>query len=101
MTPAPLALPHAEVQTFIVQNPLWSLEKGALSCTFELATFPKAIEFVGKVAAIAEAANHHPDIDIRWRKITLAFITHDAGNAITRLDTRLARECQIIAATMA
>ena len=43
-------------------------------------------------AKLAEAADHHPDIDIRWRKVTLKFVTHDAGNAITELDARLAKE---------
>lgn len=60
--------------------------------TFEAPSFLDGIAFVNDVAKLAEAANHHPDIDIRWRKVTLRLVTHDAGNAITENDTRLAHE---------
>ena len=68
----------------------WQEHDGKLTRTFELATFPDAVEFVRKVADIAEAQNHHPDIDIRWRTVTLAVNTHDQGGAITDKDHALA-----------
>jgi len=68
----------------------WQVYDGKLTRTFELASFPDAIEFVRKVADIAEAQDHHPDIDIRWRTVTLAVNTHDQGGAITDKDHRLA-----------
>jgi 4a-hydroxytetrahydrobiopterin dehydratase len=53
--------------------------------------FPTAISFVGRVAELSEAANHHPDIDIRYRKVRIALTTHDAGG-LTKLDFSLAQE---------
>lgn len=52
--------------------------------------FPEAIVFVNSVAALAEAANHHPDIDIRWNVVVLHLSTHSEGG-ITQADVKLAR----------
>ncbi len=83
-------LSDAELQAFLSKNPGWSVEGGMLVRTFEASTFLSGIAFVKKVAHVAEAADHHPDIDIRWRKVTLKLVTHDAGNRITALDTQVA-----------
>ena len=61
--------------------------------TFELPTFPDAIAFVGRIAERAEAADHHPDLDIRYRKVRVALSTHDAGG-LTELDFDLAAEIE-------
>lgn len=80
-----------ELQTFLAQHPEWKLEGGMIRRTYEAPTFLAGIDFVRRVAEAAEAANHHPDIDIRWRKVTLALVTHDAGG-LTWRDTKLAAE---------
>ena len=67
----------------------WAEVDGALERTFELATFPDAIAFVGRVAELAEAENHHPDIRIDYRRVTLRWWTHTAGG-ITDRDVELA-----------
>jgi 4a-hydroxytetrahydrobiopterin dehydratase len=67
----------------------WIDSQGALERTFELPSFPEAIAFVNRVAAVAEEANHHPDITISYRKVTLHWTTHSAGG-ITDLDYELA-----------
>ena len=67
----------------------WSLRDGALVRTVELASFPQAIEVVDRVAVIAEEADHHPDIDIRWRSLTFSCSTHSEGG-LTALDVELA-----------
>jgi 4a-hydroxytetrahydrobiopterin dehydratase len=67
----------------------WIDSQGALERTFELPSFPEAIAFVRRVAAVAEAANHHPDIAISYRKVTLRWTTHSAGG-ITDRDYELA-----------
>lgn len=90
----PLTKP--EVDAFLAAHPDWRLEGGALVRTYEARSFLSGIEFVNQVAKLAEAADHHPDIDVRWRKVTLRFVTHDAGNAVTGLDTRLASECDLV-----
>lgn len=93
-------LTEAQVKEFLAAHPEWRVEGGMLVRTYEAPHFLRGITFVEKVARIAETADHHPDIDIRWRKVTLRFVTHDAGNAITALDTRLAGECDLIFSTL-
>jgi 4a-hydroxytetrahydrobiopterin dehydratase len=70
--------------------PGWANEGGMLRKTFAHPSFPEAIVFVNAVAQLAEVANHHPDIDIRYSNITLALVTHDQGG-ITDKDVALAR----------
>lgn len=94
-------LTDSELQAFLAAHPGWRLEGGALVRTYEAPTFLRAIDFVTQVARLAEAANHHPDIDIRWRKVSLRYLTHDAGNRVTALDTRLAHESDVVFAAMA
>ncbi|WP_224246807.1 4a-hydroxytetrahydrobiopterin dehydratase [Hyalangium gracile] len=79
------------LQTFLAEHPDWKHEGGMIRRTYEAPAFLKGIAFVEKVAQAAEAANHHPDIDIRWCKVTLALVTHDAGG-LTWRDTKLAAE---------
>ncbi|HZS24187.1 MAG TPA: 4a-hydroxytetrahydrobiopterin dehydratase [Gaiellaceae bacterium] len=67
----------------------WIERDGALERTFELPSFPEAIAFVGRVADLAEAENHHPDIAISYKKVTLRWTTHSAGG-ITDRDRELA-----------
>ncbi|MFH5210661.1 4a-hydroxytetrahydrobiopterin dehydratase [Antrihabitans spumae] len=74
----------------------WSKVDATLTKTFERPTFPDAIEFVRVVAVEAESANHHPDIDIRWRKVTFTLSTHSEGG-LTELDVALARAIDRIA----
>ena len=57
----------------------WQLKDGALSKTYRLASFPAAIAFVTQAGFLAEAAAHHPDIDIRYNKVTFGLVTHDVG----------------------
>jgi len=67
----------------------WREEGGALVREFELESFPAGIEFVRRLADLAERENHHPDIDIRYRKVTVRWSTHSAGG-ITDRDRELA-----------
>ena len=73
--------------------PGWERQGDEIVKTFELPTFPEAIAFVARLADRAEAANHHPDIDIRWRNVRVALTTHDAGG-LTDLDFDLATEIE-------
>jgi 4a-hydroxytetrahydrobiopterin dehydratase len=71
------------------QHLSWSREGDVLVTTVKLHDFAAALAFVNIVGAAAEAANHHPDIDIRWNSVRLALTTHDSGG-ITLLDLALA-----------
>lgn len=78
-----------EIQTALNSAPGWSLTDGKLERTFEFPDFILAMKFVRQVADIAEDENHHPDIDIRYNKVKLALVTHDAGG-ITANDAKVA-----------
>lgn len=69
----------------------WTRDGVTIERTANLPSFPKAIEAVGKVAELAEAADHHPDIDIRWRTVTFRLSTHSAGG-LTEKDFSLASQ---------
>jgi 4a-hydroxytetrahydrobiopterin dehydratase len=67
----------------------WHYDGSAIRRTIALPSFPAAIRVVDRVAEVAEEMNHHPDIDIRWRTLTFACVTHSAG-AVTDRDATLA-----------
>jgi 4a-hydroxytetrahydrobiopterin dehydratase len=69
----------------------WQRDGDTIVRTAKLPSFPAAIEAVRDVAEIAEAHNHHPDIDIRWRTVTFRCSTHSEGG-ITDLDIELAEQ---------
>ena len=83
-------LSDAEIAQALAELSSWSLSGKTITRTFDCASFPEAVDFVGRVAVEAELANHHPDIDIRWRKVTFTLSTHSAGG-LTELDVQLAR----------
>ena len=72
-------LSQAEIASSLTARPDWRIERGELVRTFQFKTFPDAMVFVNKVAGMAEEANHHPDIDIRYNRVRLALVSHDAG----------------------
>ena len=69
--------------------PGWERDGDSIVWTVALPDFPAAISVVDEVAVLAERADHHPDIDIRWRNLTFRCSTHSEGG-ITRLDLDLA-----------
>ena len=70
-------------------HPEWALEGESIQRTFQFDDFAGSVGFVVRVGFLAEAADHHPDIDVRWNKVTLVLSTHDQG-ALTEKDTSLA-----------
>ena len=74
----------------------WEEVDGALQRQFELPSFRDAIAFVNRVADLAEQENHHPDIAISYRKVTLRWTTHSAGG-ITDRDRDLAGRTSTLA----
>lgn len=59
--------------------PGWQVEGNALTRTFELKSFPDAIAFVTRLAFDAEAGDHHPDVNIRYKRVTVSWSTHSEG----------------------
>ena len=82
-------LSDLEIQRALGRLPGWSRRGDALTKTYTFPTFADGIAFVTRVAKAADARNHHPDIDIRYTKITCLLTTHDAGG-ITESDLELA-----------
>lgn len=74
----------AEIDELCRQQPGWEHVGGELMRTFGFADFVTAMVFVNRVAALAEKLGHHPDIDIRYNKVRLGLVTHDAGGISTR-----------------
>lgn len=87
------------LNTALARTPWWTLKGGHIERSFKFGGFPAAIDFVNRVAEAAETANHHPDIDIRWNKVTLRLSTHSAGG-LTPLDFDLAAECDRLAGNL-
>jgi 4a-hydroxytetrahydrobiopterin dehydratase len=90
------ALSQAEIDKRLGTLPGWKVESGELTRTFQFKDFRAAMAFVNKLADAAEAAGHHPDIDIRYNKVRLALVTHDAGG-ITAKDFDLAARAAALA----
>ncbi|HZD87933.1 MAG TPA: 4a-hydroxytetrahydrobiopterin dehydratase [Gaiellaceae bacterium] len=67
----------------------WREQDGALVRELEFPSFREAIEFVNRLAELAERENHHPDVDIRYRRVTVRWTTHSAGG-VTDRDRELA-----------
>lgn len=80
-----------QIRTALGTIPEWKKSGPAITRVFVFKDFPKAVRFVTRVARLAEKAWHHPDIDIRWNKVTLTLTTHDQGG-LTEKDFRLARK---------
>jgi 4a-hydroxytetrahydrobiopterin dehydratase len=89
--PPTLKFPETKIPAALALVPNWQLQDGQIMRTYQFKDFPASIKFVQAVAAIAEQAWHHPDIDIRWNKVTLTLTTHDAGG-LTEKDFALARQ---------
>ena len=85
----PDALTQAELDEIIHRHPNWKLVSGKLVREWTFNDFVEAMAFVNRVAELAEAAGHHPDIDIRYNRVLLGLISHDAGG-IPRRDATMA-----------
>jgi 4a-hydroxytetrahydrobiopterin dehydratase len=83
------SLSEKEIQARLVSVPDWQIESHELVRTFLFKDFRSSLAFVNKVGDQAENVGHHPDIDIRYNKVRLALVTHDASG-ITQKDFEFA-----------
>lgn len=83
------AMNGSEIDAVLRAEPGWKLQDGTLVREWKFADFLKAMEFVNKIATLAEDAGHHPDIDIRYNRVRLGLVSHDAGG-ITERDAGMA-----------
>jgi 4a-hydroxytetrahydrobiopterin dehydratase len=82
-------LSTAAVEENLKHLPHWKLENGEIVRNLNFKNFVEAMSFVNGVAEKAEMAGHHPDIDIRYNKVRLALVSHDAGG-LTEKDFKMA-----------
>ncbi len=82
-------LSDAEIHRALEQLPGWKQNGNAIERGFQFENFVKAMEFVNRIAEAAEALNHHPDILINYRKVTLTLVSHDSGG-VTQRDIKMA-----------
>lgn len=78
-----------QVSALLATHPVWERVENEITATYTFADFNEAMGFVTRVALEAEKADHHPDIDIRWNKVTLTLSTHSEGG-LTLKDLTLA-----------
>ena len=88
-------LSDEDVASAMTELPLWRREGDTITRTVTAPDFLTGIGYVTKVATAAEDANHHPDIDVRWRDVTFRLSTRDAGG-LTRLDMVMAKQVDSI-----
>ena len=89
-------LSDEEITSALAGLPRWTRAGDSITLNVELADFRAAILYVGAVAYLAEQANHHPDITVRWNQVTLTLSTHSAGG-LTSADTALAGRISALA----
>jgi 4a-hydroxytetrahydrobiopterin dehydratase len=91
----PQRLGADELTSGLLRIPSWSRSGDVISRAIAYPSFLAAIEAVNRIATVAEEADHHPDIDIRWRTVHLSLTTHDVGG-LTELDLDLAGQIDAI-----
>ena len=86
-----MLLTEDEIDGALRGLPEWTRAERSISASYQFAGFPGAMAFVNHVAGMAERANHHPDIDIRWNKVLIRLSTHSDGG-LTDKDFALAEQ---------
>jgi 4a-hydroxytetrahydrobiopterin dehydratase len=97
MGTGPRRLGHAETLVQLQDLPGWEVVAGALHARFDAPDVPAAVGLVADVFDEAEQMDHHPDTDIRWRRVRFALSTHSVGG-VTQLDVELAHRIEAAAA---
>ena len=80
----------------LTELPGWERTGDEIVRTFDCGDFPAAIAFVVRVGFLAEAKDHHPDLDVRWRRVKIALTTHDVGG-LSDWDFELAAQIDAVA----
>lgn len=82
-------LTASEIELALQNLPGWASHGSSIERVFQFGNFVEAMQFVNRIAAAAEAANHHPDILINYNRVTLTLVSHDSGG-VTRRDIQMA-----------
>lgn len=90
-----MQLNDAQITDALKSVPEWTRDGNAIVRRFSLKSFPAALVFASTVGHLAEAADHHPDILIQWKHVTLTLSTHSVGG-LTEKDFDLARQIDVL-----
>jgi 4a-hydroxytetrahydrobiopterin dehydratase len=93
------ALEGSALETAVAKLPGWKVEGGTLTRTFSFPNFVEAMGFVQSLGVEAEQKQHHPDLDIRYNKVRVGLVTHDAGG-ITAKDLAMAETAETLASPL-
>jgi 4a-hydroxytetrahydrobiopterin dehydratase len=93
-------LSEQQLRDLLIELPEWALDDGKLVRHWTFPGFVEALAFVNRVAQLAEEAQHHPDIDIRYNRVKLALVSHDVGGISAR-DVGMARQLSAAFPTIA
>ncbi len=86
-------LSDEQVSIYLRKLPKWKFEQDHLVKTFQFAKFADSIQFVNQIAELAEHANHHPNIDIRYNQVKVSLTTHDK-QGVSGKDFSLAQQIE-------
>ena len=90
-------LPPAEIEAFLAASPNWTHGGDALRTTISFSAYLDGVAFVQQAALLAEEANHHPDLVLRWGAVDVILTSHDTGG-VTARDVNMARKIDELAA---
>lgn len=93
-------LTSQEIQERLKAHAGWTLDGSSIRKLYTFKSFPDAIAFVTRLAFDAQEADHHPDLQVSYRKVTVTWSTHDAGGLTTK-DFDGAKQSDMIASHMA
>jgi len=89
-------LSDEDISESLAGLPEWRREGDAIVRVFDRGDFVGAVEFLNSIVPVAEAANHHPDVAISWKDVTVTLSTHSEGG-VTGADIELASEIDALA----
>lgn len=90
------ALSQTDLNQALVSLAGWELDGDMITKTYQLPSYMAGLAFSSAVGTLCEARDHHPDLFIGWKKVTVSFTTHDAGSKVTQKDIDAAKAIEAI-----
>ncbi len=90
------ALSQTDLNQALVSLAGWELDGDMITKTYQLPSYMAGLAFASAVGTLCEARDHHPDLFIGWKKVTVSFTTHDAGSKVTQKDIDAAKAIEAI-----
>lgn len=90
-------LNDAQIAELLAKIPGWQRDGDTITKTYEMPSYMAGLAFASAVGTVCEARDHHPDLYIGWKKVTVTFTTHDAGNKVTDKDLATATAVEALA----